>query len=269
MEEACLEASYKLRQDAKVLLEKSVTSNNTRAGSQVLAQLIANYQAAASKKMPLCQDCGYITAFAELGNKVVIEDGTLSEAIQGGVSGAYSYHNLRQSVIADALFERDNFKPRKMAKIHISLTRGDKLKITIMPKGGGSDNASRMKMMKPTAGVEEILEFITKTIKETAISACPPLFIGVGIGGSFDTVGVLAKKALLKSFEKPNTDPKLDKLEKYILEAVNKLGIGPGGLGGDVTALGVSVLTGPSHMASLPVAININCNSLRSVEIQF
>ncbi len=200
---------------------------------------------------------------------MVIENGTLSEAIQGGVAAAYNNHNLRQSVIADAFFERDNFKPRRMARIHTSLIRGEVLKITIMPKGGGSDNASRIKMMKPTASPEEILEFITDTVKETAISACPPLFIGIGIGGSFDTVGTLAKKALLENFEKPNLDPKLDKLETYILEAVNKLGIGPGGLGGDVTALGVSVLTGPSHMASLPVAVNINCNSLRSVELEF
>ncbi len=243
--------------------------NNTRAGSQVLTQLIANYQAAASKKMPLCQDCGYITAFVELGNKVVIENGTLFEAIQGGVSAAYNNHNLRQSVIADALFERDNFNPRRIAGIHTTFVRGENLSITVMPKGGGSDNASRMRMMKPTAGVEQIIEFVTETIKENAVSACPPLFIGIGIGGSFDTVGVLAKKALLRDFEKPNMDPKLGTLEKYIQEAVNKLGIGPGGLGGDVTALGVSVLTGPSHMASLPVAVNINCNSLRSAKITF
>lgn len=268
MEEACLQANYELRKDARALLEKALSADNPPIAIRALSQLIANYQIAASKRMPLCQDCGYVTAFVDLGNRVTVENGSLEEAVQGGISGAYRHHDLRQSVIADPLFERANFGTDRIGGIHVSLIRGEKCVITLMPKGGGGDNASRLAMMRPTAAVAEIIDFVVDAVAAAGANSCPPLFIGVGIGGSFDTVALLAKKALLRDFEKPNHNKRLAKIESEMLEKINMLGIGPAGLGGKTTALGVSILTAPAHIACMPVAVNISCNSLRSIRIE-
>lgn len=268
VEEAFLKANVSLRPDARLLIEQALSANNSSAAKSVLRQLVENYRIAEEKRMPLCQDCGYPTVFVELGQDLQIEGGLLTDAIQSGVSAAYRGNALRQSVIADALLERANFDTAGLASIHLSLVPGDRLNITVMAKGGGSDNASRQLMMKPTATRSEIIKFAVETVAETGIGACPPLFIGIGIGGSFDTVALLAKKALLRRFDRPNPNAQLAELEKQILNEINARGIGPAGLGGESTALGVSILTAPAHIACMPVAVNVGCNSLRSVEIE-
>lgn len=268
VEAGCLKANYKIRDDVNLLISRALREETEPAAKMVLEHLIANHKVAAEKNMPLCQDCGYITVFVELGQDISLIGGNLYEAIQQGVSSAYGHHGLRQSVIADALLERENFQSAAMASIYTNLTPGGALKITIMPKGGGSDNASYLRMMKPTASEEEIVELIVSTVKNKGITACPPLFIGIGIGGSFDSVAMLAKKALLRRFDQDNTDKVLAKFEQSLLKKINELHLGPGGLGGKSTALGVSVITAPTHMACLPVAINMGCNCLRSVEIK-
>jgi fumarate hydratase subunit alpha len=222
-----------------------------------------NMDIAAAENMPLCQDCGYVTIFAEVGQDIVL-NGSLTDALQAGVELGYSRGWMRQSVIKDALTDRTTRETARPAKIYVDLVSGDRLQLTVMPKGGGSDNAGRLKMMHPTCGENEIVEFVTETVAETGINACPPLFVGVGIGGSFDSVALSAKKALLRDMRKPSSDPVVRALEARLLVEINKLGIGPAGLGGETTALAVAVVTGPTHMACLPVAVNISCNHLRS-----
>lgn len=268
VEEACLKANIELRLDAVFLIERALDVENPPAAKKALQELAENYRLAAEKRMPLCQDCGYAGVFVEMGQDVQLENGLISEAIQSGIIAAYRRHNLRQSVIADALLARDDFETADLATIYLSLVKGEQLKITVMLKGGGSDNASRLVMLKPTASWEEIVKFVVDTVKATGWGACPPLFLGIGIGGSFDTVALLSKKALLRRFDRPNPHRELADFEARILREVNSLGIGPAGLGGSTTALGVSIITAPSHIACLPVAINMGCNSLRSVEIE-
>jgi len=268
VEAACLSANFQIRPDVKTLINQAAEKETEPAPKRVLAHLAANHEVAARKNMPLCQDCGYITVFIELGQDVIFTGGNFYEAIQEGVKSAYSGHGLRQSLIADALLAREDFQPAAMATIHTELIPGSELKISIIPKGGGSDNASCLRMMKPTASGDEISDFIVSTVRDKGAAACPPLFIGIGIGGSFDSVALLAKKALLRRFDKDNPNKVLAKFEQELLKKINGLHIGPGGLGGKSTALGVSVLTAPTHMACLPVALNMGCNSLRSAEIR-
>lgn len=204
-----------------------------------------------------------MTVFVEAGQDVVF-DGPFEAAVQAGVVDGYDRGYLRKSVIQDALTERVRPEVERPANIYITLVAGDTLKLTVMPKGGGSDNAGRMTMLRPTAGADEIVKFVVESVKSAGAAACPPLFIGVGIGGSFDSVGLLSKKALLRDFRTPAEAPAARDLESRLLSEINALGIGPGGLGGSVTALGVAVATDRTHIACLPVAVNISCNQLRS-----
>jgi len=258
-----LKANYQARPDVLALLKEARKSGNTPAGNQVLEQLIANADIAASKALPLCQDCGYVTVFAEVGQDVVF-DGPFETAVQAGVGQGYEQGYLRKSVIQDALTERVRPEVERPANIYVTLVPGDSLKLTVMPKGGGSDNASRMAMLRPTAGVDEIVGFIVEAVAVSGAAACPPLFVGVGIGGSFDSVGLLAKKALLRDFRRSAQAREARELEARLLADINELRIGPGGLGGAVTALGVAVATDRTHIACLPVAVNLSCNQLRS-----
>lgn len=228
-----------------------------------MEQLVANADVAVTKTMPLCQDCGYITVFAEIGQDLII-DGPFEAAVQAGVSKGYKQGYLRRSVIQDALFERVRPELERPANIYTTLVEGESLKLTVMPKGGGSDNAGRMAMLRPTAGEDEIIDFVVDAVVGSGAKACPPLFIGVGVGGSFDSVGLLAKKALLRDFSRPAQNSEVRALEEKLLARINRLGIGPGGLGGETTALGVSVLTEKTHIACMPVAVNLSCNQLRS-----
>lgn len=258
-----MKANYRARPDVLALLKEARNSGATPAGNQALEQLVANADIAASQALPLCQDCGYVTVFAEVGQDVAF-DGSFETAVQVGVGQGYELGYLRTSVIQDALTERVRPEVERPANIYTTLVPGDTIKLTVMPKGGGSDNASRMAMLRPTAGVDEIVRFIVEAVAASGAAACPPLFVGVGIGGSFDSVGLLAKKALLRDFREPAQAPAAFEVEVRLLSEINKLGIGPAGLGGAVTALGVAVATDRTHIACLPVAVNISCNQLRS-----
>ncbi len=261
----CLKANYNLRQDIIDALKRAKNQESLPRAKQIIQQILDNAEIARQKLIPLCQDCGYPNFFIELGEEIYVPGGLVA-ALQKGVSLAYQKENLRQSIIADAFFERQKFSKKALANIHIQLVPGEKLRVVFMPKGGGSDNASQLRMFNPTTSQEEILAFVLETIKENGASACPPLIIGVGIGGSFDNVALLSKKALLKDISKSQTNPKLAAIEESWLKKINQLGIGPAGLGGESTALAVSILTAPSHMASLPVAVNIGCNCLRTAK---
>ena len=256
------DANHNARADVSALLSKARESKNSPAALAALDHLIANIEIAKERSLPLCQDCGYVTVFAEVGEDLVF-DGSLEEAIQLGVARGYDEGDLRQSVIRDAFNDRTKFETERPAKVYIDLKSGSDLKITVMPKGGGSDNACRMTMLKPTADEDEIVKYVVDTVADSGHYACPPLFVGIGIGGSFDSVGLLAKRALLRDFQIPAKRPDLAALENRLMTEINKLGIGPAGLGGETTALGVSVLTDRTHMACLPVAVNISCNQLR------
>ena len=263
MADLCLRANYKARADVSALLKNAGKSGNSPAAAGALEHLVANVDIANSESLPLCQDCGYVTVFVQVGQDLVF-NGPIEPAIQRGVARAYKEGHLRQSVIADALAQRTKTETERPAFVHVDLVAGSELKITVLPKGGGSDNASRLKMFRPTATEDEIVRFIVNVVAESGPGACPPLFVGVGIGGSFDSVGLLAKKALLRDFLIPTTRADLAALEERLMTEINELGIGPAGLGGETTALGVSVLTDRTHIACMPVAVNLSCNCLRS-----
>lgn len=253
------------RPDVKVLLERSLRAKNSTAAGVVIEQLLANINEAAAELMPLCQDCGYVTLFAVVGQDILF-DGDFSAAVQQGVKQAYERGYLRQSVIRDAYLAREAPETENPAQIHVSLAPGNALQMTVIAKGAGSDNAGRMVMLNPTAGVEEIIEFVVETVALSGPKACPPLFVGVGIGGSFDSVGLLAKEALLDDFIEDKSPPEIQDLEGWLMDKINGLGMGPGGLGGETTVLGVRVRTAPAHLACLPVAVNLSCNQLRTAK---
>lgn len=259
----CLEANFEARSDVKEHLQQALAAEKNPSARSAIEQLLANIEAARESRLPLCQDCGYITVFAEVGQDVDF-DGPLVEAIQTGVVAGYEQGHLRQSVIHHALSARAQPEKEQPAKVYIELVPGDALRLTVMPKGGGSDNACHLKMMRPTASEDEIVDFVVASVGETGVNACPPLVIGVAIGGSFDSVALGAKKTLLRNVGELSKDPAARALEERLFKEVNELGIGAAGLGGAATALGVAVDIGPTHMACLPVAVNIFCNQLRS-----
>ena len=263
MADLCLRANYKARADVGALLKDAGKLSNSPAAARALEHLVANVEIADRESLPLCQDSGYVTVFAQVGQDLVF-DGPIEPAIQSGVARAYKEGRLRQSVISDALTGRTKPETKRPASVHVELVAGSELKITVLPKGGGSDNACRLKMLRPTVGEDEIVRFIVSVVSESGPSACPPLFVGVGIGSSFDSVALLAKKALLRDFLVPSARQDVAALEKRLMNEINELGIGPAGLGGETTALGVSVLTDRTHIACMPVAVNLSCNCLRS-----
>lgn len=258
----CWQANFDLNPQVQKLFEKAYKEGkNSPSAREVLRQLIANAQVAREKKIPLCQDCGHLDVFVEVGVGVSLDE-PLEEVIQRGVSEAYKEGYLRQSILSHPL-KRSEFEENSLAQIWYEFDKGSELKITVMPKGAGSDNASHLGMLRPTVSEDELISFIVEKVSVSGINACPPLFIGIGLGGAFDSAPLLSKKALLHSFDKSPLDQDLVSLEERILKEVNSLGMGPGGLGGESTALKVSVLTAPTHIASLPVAVNMGCNSLR------
>ncbi len=222
-----------------------------------------NMETAQRESLPLCQDCGYITVLAEVGQGVQF-DGLLVAAIQAGVIAGYERGHLRRSVIHHALSGRSEPETKDPAKVYVELVPGDTLRLTVMPKGGGSDNACRLQMLSPTSSEDQIVDFIVGSVAETGVNACPPLIVGVALGYSFDSVAFAAKRVLLRDLDEPNADPRARALEERLQVEINQLGIGPAGLGGTTTALGVAVDIGPTHMACLPAAVNISCNQLRS-----
>ena len=260
-----MSAAYHLGEDVILALEKGLEKEPSPAGQDVLKQLLENAAIADEGKFPMCQDTGFAVIFVELGQDVHLTGGDLNEAINEGVRQGYEEAFLRKSVCHP--FTRKNTGDNTPAIIHIKIVPGDRIKLTLAGKGGGSENMSRVMMLKPSDGKDGIIEYVVQRVKESGPNPCPPIVVGIGIGGTFERAALLAKEALLRHIGEPNPDPELAEMERTILERINKLGIGPAGLGGRTTSLGVSVEMQPCHIASLPVAVNINCHAHRHKQV--
>lgn len=257
--EMCIEANHYLTPDMEKALDDAVSNEISPLGKQVLCQLKENLSIAGSDNIPICQDTGMAVVFAEIGQDVHITGGTLTDAINEGVHKGYTEGFLRKSVVGDPL-ERVNTGDNTPAVIHYDIVPGDGLKLTLAPKGFGSENMSRIFMLKPAEGIEGVKNAVLTAVNDAGPNACPPMVVGVGIGGTFEKAAILSKKALLRPAGEHSDIPYVRELEEELLERINKTGIGPGGLGGRVTAMAVNVLTYPTHIAGLPVAINICCH---------
>ncbi len=262
----CQEANFYLGEDVLCSFEESLLKEESPLGKDVFLQLLENARLAKEEKIPICQDTGTAVIFVELGQDVHIVGGGLREAIDAGVAKGYTEGYLRASMVSHPL-KRKNTGNNTPAIIYTEVVPGDKIKITIVPKGGGSENMSALKMLKPSDGVQGVKDFVLDQVKLAGSNPCPPIVVGVGIGGTFEQVALLAKKALLRPIAQHSSDPDNAKLEAELLESINNTGIGPQGLGGRITALWVNVETYPAHIASLPVAVNINCHACRHKEI--
>lgn len=255
----CIEANYSLSSDMVKAMRKAEEKEESVLGKQILAQLQDNLEIAASDMIPICQDTGMAVVFLEVGQDVHFEGGSFEDAVNEGVRRGYTEGFLRKSVVGDPIL-RENTKDNTPAVIHTRIVEGDRVKITVAPKGFGSENMSRVFMLKPAEGLEGVKNAILTAVKDAGPNACPPLVVGVGIGGTFEKCALMAKKALTRGVGKHSDIPYVRKLEEEMLEKINCLGIGPGGLGGTVTALAVNVNTYPTHIAGLPVAVNICCH---------
>ena len=264
IKEMCIEANYKLASDVEERIIGAFEKETSPLGRQILGQLGENLEIAAKDLIPICQDTGMAVIFLKLGQEVHIGGGNLEEAINEGIRLGYQEGFLRKSVVSDPLI-RNNSKDNTPGIIHYEIVPGEKLEITVAPKGFGSENMSRVYMLKPSDGVEGVKQAVIETVKLAGPNACPPLVVGVGIGGSFEKCALLAKKALTRNMNQTSELEHIRKLEAELLEDINNLGIGPGGLGGRITALGVNIETYPTHIAGLPVAINICCHVNRHV----
>ncbi len=260
----CIEAATYIPSEVLECLKKA-KENEEGLASSILDQIILNDEIASKENIPMCQDTGITVIFVEIGNDVHL-DGDLYEAINNGVRKGYTEGYLRKSVVKSPL-NRINTKDNTPAIVHVKYVLGDKLKITVCPKGAGSENMSKVKMLVPADGINGIKKFVLDTIKEAGGRPCPPLVVGVGIGGNLETCAILAKEALIRDIKDESSDPDANKLEKELLEEINKLNIGPMGLKGKTTALAVKVNLYPCHIASLPVAINIQCHAARHKEV--
>lgn len=261
----CIESNYYLSNDVKEALCNAKENETWPLAENVLDQIILNSDIAKKEDMPICQDTGMACVFVEVGQEVHIVGGLLQDAINEGVRRGYDEGFLRKSVVKDPI-NRVNTKDNTPAIIYYDIVQGDKIKITVAPKGFGSENMSRIKMLKPSDGLQGVKYFIIETVKLAGPNPCPPIVIGVGIGGTFDKATYLAKKALIRPLNKRNNEKFYSDLEEELLETINKLGIGPQGFGGKTTALGLNIETYPTHIAGLPVAVNINCHATRHKE---
>lgn len=262
----CIDANYFLEQDVLNALQKAYEEEISLTGKEIIKQIIDNAGVAKTEEIPICQDTGFTVVFVELGQDVHIEGGSLENAINEGVRRGYTDGYLRKSIVGHPL-ARVNTGDNTPAVVYYKLVPGNKLKITVAPKGGGSENMSAIKMLKPAEGVEGVKQFVLDTVLAAGPNPCPPIIVGVGIGGTFEKAALLAKESLLRSVGTPNPIPEIADLERELLISINKLGIGPQGLGGRITALAVHVDVFPAHIASLPVAVNINCHASRHKEI--
>lgn len=264
IKEMCIEANHFLSPDMKRVFEKAADEETSALGKQILGQLRENLEIAGADMIPICQDTGMAVVFMKVGQDVHIEGGSLSDAINEGVRQGYVEGYLRKSVVKDPI-ERENTRDNTPAVIHYDIVPGDKLDITIAPKGFGSENMSRVFMLKPADGIEGVKDAVLTAVKDAGPNACPPMVVGVGIGGTFEKCAFLAKKALTRDLDGERPSGYVRELEDELLEKINALGIGPGGLGGSKTALAVNVETYPTHIAGLPVAVNICCHVNRHV----
>ena len=265
IKEMCIEANHFLSEDMKKVFKNAVDSEESPLGKQVLNQLNENLSIAASDMIPICQDTGMAVIFINVGQEVHFTGGDITDAINEGVREGNVEGYLRKSVVSDPLI-RENTKDNTPAVIHYSIVPGDKVEITVAPKGFGSENMSRVFMLKPADGIEGVKNAILTAVKDAGPNACPPMVVGVGIGGTFEKCAILAKKALTRNLEEKSDIEYVRNLESEMLEKINKLGIGPGGLGGTQTALAVNIETYPTHIAGLPVAVNICCHVNRHVK---
>ena len=264
--DAVREIAVELRPDFLAALQCAREAERSERGRRVLGQLLANAEYAAQERVPLCQDTGTVWVWVELGDREPVPSG-LQAAVDNAVARAYRDAALRMSVVADALVDRTNTGDNTPAFVDLTLRPGAGATVHVMLKGGGSDNASATAMLPPSTGEDGIVEFVVERVREKATGACPPLVLGVGVGSTFDGVAKLAKKALLRPVGEAHPDARVAAFEQRLLGEVNALGIGPAGLGGDTTALGVSVLTAPCHIAALPVSVNMGCSAVRSVSV--
>ena len=264
IKEMCIQANHYLSADMDAAMKKAVTTEQSELGKKILNQLQDNLVIADKETIPICQDTGMAVIFIEVGQDVHFEGALIEDAINEGVRQGYTEGFLRKSVVGDPLI-RQNTKDNTPAIIHYSIVAGDKVKITVAPKGFGSENMSRVFMLKPADGIEGVKNAILTAVKDAGPNACPPMVVGVGVGGTFEKCAILAKKALTRNVDEYSDIPYVHDLEVEMLDTINKLGIGPGGLGGTTTALKVNINTYPTHIAGLPVAINICCHVNRHV----
>lgn len=259
IKEMCIEANHFLSADMEKTMKNAVQCEESPLGRQILEQLQENLRIAGNDMIPICQDTGMAVIFMEIGQDVHFEGGSLEEAINEGVRQGYIEGYLRKSVVADPLF-RENTKDNTPAVVYYEIVPGERVKITVAPKGFGSENMSRVFMLKPADGMEGVKEAILTAVKDAGPNACPPMVVGVGIGGTFEKCALLAKKALTRPVDQHSDIPYVQEMEKELLQRINGTGIGPGGLGGTVTALAVNINVYPTHIAGLPVAVNMCCH---------
>ena len=264
IKEMCMEANHYLSKDMDVAMKKAAETEESPLGKQILLQLQENLQIAAEDRIPICQDTGMAVIFIEIGQDVHFVGGILEDAINEGVRQGYEEGYLRKSVVGDPII-RENTKDNTPAIVHYSIVKGDKVKIKVAPKGFGSENMSRVFMLKPADGIEGVKNAILTAVRDAGPNACPPMVVGVGIGGTFEKCALMAKEALTREAGTHSDIPWAKELEEEMLDKINKLGIGPGGLGGTTTALAVNVNTYPTHIAGLPVGINICCHVNRHI----
>lgn len=264
IKEMCISANHYLSEDMDTAMKEALEKEDSQLGRQILEQLQENLQIAGADMIPICQDTGMAVIFVEIGQDVHFEGGSVIDAINEGVRQGYTEGFLRKSVVNDPLI-RENTKDNTPAVVHYDIVKGDRVKITVAPKGFGSENMSRIFMLKPSDGIEGVKEAVLTTVKEAGPNACPPVVVGVGIGGTFEKCALLAKKALTREVSEHSEIDYVRELEIELLNKINDLNIGPGGLGGRITALAVNINTYPTHIAGLPVAINICCHVNRHI----
>ncbi|MDW8293733.1 MAG: fumarate hydratase [Aquificaceae bacterium] len=268
VKEIAMKANYELPEDVELAYQSALKREESELGREVLHQILLNIKSAREESMAYCQDTGVAVVFVDVGQEVRVVGGLLEDAINEGVRRAYEEGYLRASMVYDPVFERKNTKDNTPAVVHYRLVPGDKLRLTFAPKGAGSENTSRLAMLKPADGWEGVKRFVLETVKLAGPNACPPFTVGVGIGGTFEYCALLAKRALLRPVEERSPDPVARRIEEELIEEVNKIGWGPMGFGGTVTAIDVKVELYPCHIASLPVAVNIQCHASRHAEIE-
>ncbi|WP_374722988.1 fumarate hydratase [Peribacillus tepidiphilus] len=262
----CIQAACDLPKDVERLIAAGLEKEESQFGKYSLEKILKNIKLARDEQAPMCQDTGMTVILVELGQDVRIIDGDFTEAINEGVRQGYEEGYLRKSVVADPVLDRKNTGDNTPAVIHTEIVPGDQIRIQVLPKGAGSENMGAVKMCKPSEGIEGVKDFIVQTITQAGGNPCPPVIVGVGIGGTMDKCTLLAKKALARKAGEPNPNPAYAEIEKELLERINKLGIGPQGFGGKVTALAVHIETYPTHIAMMPVCVTLNCHAARHTE---
>jgi len=258
-----IDANCYLPDDVMNAIKTAYEKEESPIGREILAQIIENNEIARRERLPICQDTGFAVFFVELGSEIYIKGGTLEQALEEGTRRGYKEGYLRKSIVDDPVINRKNTGDNTPIATHIHIVTGDKLKITFMPKGGGAENMAEVAMLSPAEGIEGVKRFVIERVKRSGGRPCPPVIVGVGIGGTFDYVAYLAKRALLRRIGEHHPDDRFAQLERDLLDEINQLGIGPMGLGGRVTALAVHVETYPCHIATMPVAVNLNCHAAR------